>query len=88
MAGYAPKIALGLGLRHDWGPQYTAHQFRGELQWLGIRSTAAYVGEPECPTRDWPLRRLQQPRVSGSLSAMDTGPWSRSARSSLARRQD
>ena len=21
--GYAPKIALGLGLRHDWGPQYT-----------------------------------------------------------------
>ena len=25
MDGYAPKIALGLGLRHDWGPQYTAH---------------------------------------------------------------
>jgi len=48
MAGYAPKIALGLGLRHDWGPQYTAHQFQGELRWLGIRSTAAYVGEPEC----------------------------------------
>jgi putative transposase len=21
---YTPKIALGLGLRHDWGPQYTA----------------------------------------------------------------
>ena len=48
IAGYAPKIALGLGLRHDWGPQYTAHQFQGELRWLGIRSTAAYVGEPEC----------------------------------------
>ena len=48
MVGYAPKIALGLGLRHDWGPQYTAHQFEGELQWLGIRSSAAYVGEPEC----------------------------------------
>jgi len=46
--GYAPKIALGLGLRHDWGPQYTAHQFQGELKWLGIRSTSAYVGEPEC----------------------------------------
>ena len=41
-------IALGLGLRHDWGPQYTAHQFQGELAWLGIRSTASYVGEPEC----------------------------------------
>ena len=48
MDGYAPKIALGLGLRHDWGPQYTAHQFQGELAWLGIRSTASYVGEPEC----------------------------------------
>jgi transposase InsO family protein len=48
MKGYAPKIALGLGLRHDWGPQYTAHQFQGELAWLGIRSTASYVGEPEC----------------------------------------
>ena len=35
MDGYAPKIALGLGLRHDWGPQYTAHQFQGELAWLG-----------------------------------------------------
>ena len=48
MDGYAPRIALGLGLRHDWGPQYTAHQFQGELAWLGIRSTASYVGEPEC----------------------------------------
>lgn len=48
MDGYAPNIALGLGLRHDWGPQYTAHQFQGELDWLGIRSTASYVGEPEC----------------------------------------
>ncbi len=48
MGGYAPRIALGLGLRHDWGPQYTAHQFQAELRWLGIRSTAAYVGEPEC----------------------------------------
>jgi len=48
MDGYAPRIALGLGLRHDWGPQYTAHQFQGELRWLGIRSSPAYVGEPEC----------------------------------------
>ena len=48
LGGYKTKIALGLGLRHDWGPQYTAHQFLGELRWLGIRSTPAYVGEPEC----------------------------------------
>ena len=48
LSGYARTIALGLGLRHDWGPQYTAHQFLGELNWLGIRSTPSYVGEPEC----------------------------------------
>jgi putative transposase len=48
LAGYAPKIALGLGLRHDWGPQYTADRFLGELRWLGIASTPSYVGEPEC----------------------------------------
>jgi transposase InsO family protein len=48
LGGYAPRIALGLGLRHDWGPQYTARQFLGELAWLGMRSTPAYVGEPEC----------------------------------------
>lgn len=45
---YAPKIALGLGLRHDWGPQYTARQFNAELKWMGIRSSPAFVGEPEC----------------------------------------
>ena len=45
---YATKIALGLGLRHDWGPQYCAHQFLGELRWLGMTSTPSYVGEPEC----------------------------------------
>ena len=48
MDGYAKKIALGLGLRHDWGSQYASHQFQGELRWLGIRSTPSYVGEPEC----------------------------------------
>jgi transposase InsO family protein len=48
LGGFAAKIALGLGLRHDWAPQYTARQFAAELRWLGIRSTPAYVGEPEC----------------------------------------
>lgn len=46
--GFAPKIALGLGLRHDWGPQYTARQFNAELKWLGIQGSPAFVGEPEC----------------------------------------
>lgn len=41
------KIALGLGLRHDWGPQYTARQFNAELKWLGITNSPAFVGEPQ-----------------------------------------
>ena len=47
-AGFGKAIALGLGLRHDWGSQYRAKQFQAEIKWLGIRSTPAYVGEPEC----------------------------------------
>ena len=48
MGGFGKAIALGLGLRHDWGSQYRARQFQAEIRWLGIRSTPAYVGEPEC----------------------------------------
>ena len=48
VGSYAPKIALGLGLRHDWGPQYMSDRFLGELRWLGIASTPSFVGEPEC----------------------------------------
>ena len=48
MGGFDKAIALGLGLRHDWGSQYRAKQFQAEIKWLGIRSTPAYVGEPEC----------------------------------------
>ena len=48
MGGFGKAIALGLGLRHDWASQYRARQFQAEIQWLGIRSTPAYVGEPEC----------------------------------------
>ena len=46
--GFSKGIALGLGLRHDWGSQFRTRQFQAEIQWLGIRSTPAYVGEPEC----------------------------------------
>ena len=47
MGGFDKAIALGLGLRHDWGSQYRARQFQAEIKWLGIRSTPAYVGEPK-----------------------------------------
>ncbi len=43
------KDCPGPGPPARLGPaEYTAHQFQGELAWLGIRSTASYVGEPEC----------------------------------------
>jgi transposase InsO family protein len=48
VGGYARKIALGLGLRHDWGSQYMSDRFQGELRWLGMKSTPSFVGEPEC----------------------------------------
>lgn len=48
MGGFDKAIALGLSLRHDCGSQYRAKQFQAEIKWLGIRSTPAYVGEPEC----------------------------------------
>ena len=48
MGGFAKAVAAGLGLRHDWGSQYRAGAFQAEIKWLGIRSTPAYVGEPEC----------------------------------------
>ena len=48
IGGLGKAVALGLGLRHDWGSQYRARQFRAEIQWLGIRSTPGYEGEPEC----------------------------------------
>ena len=41
-------VSFQLGQAKDWGPQYTAHQFLGELRWLGIRPSPSYVGEPEC----------------------------------------
>lgn len=37
-----------LGLRHDHGSQFTSHDYQDELKFLGIRSSPAFVGEPEC----------------------------------------
>ena len=45
---YAADVADGLSLRHDHGSQYMSHYFQDELQFLGIRSTPAFVAEPEC----------------------------------------
>jgi putative transposase len=42
-----PDVGRGIGLRHDWGPQYRSRHFLGSLAWLGIADDAAFVGEPE-----------------------------------------
>mgnify|MGYP001569372354 CR=1 FL=1 len=44
---YEAGGAAGLALRHDHGSQYMSHHFQGELRFLGITSSPAFVGEPE-----------------------------------------
>lgn len=46
--GYGEGLAKGIALRHDHGSQYMSHHFQDELRFLGIRSTPAFVAEPEC----------------------------------------
>ena len=43
----AHKAGVGISIRHDWGPQYTAGEFRRELVFLGLGNSSAFVHEPE-----------------------------------------
>lgn len=43
----APNVAAGLKLRHDHGPNYMAHDFQGEIAFLGIEASPAFVHQPE-----------------------------------------
>lgn len=45
--GYSAAIAPGLTLRHDHGSQYMSDHFQGELRFLGITSSPAFVREPQ-----------------------------------------
>jgi transposase InsO family protein len=45
---FAEKIATGLKLRHDHGSQYVSHDFQNEIAFLGLKSSPAFVREPEC----------------------------------------
>jgi putative transposase len=44
-------VGKGVGdqvaIRHDWGPQYAAKDFKKELDFLGLRNSPAFVHEPE-----------------------------------------
>jgi transposase InsO family protein len=44
---FAKGIAAGLRLRHDHGSQYVSHHFQGEIRFLGVESSPAFVREPE-----------------------------------------
>jgi len=41
--GVRAEVARGLKLRHDWGSQYSAGDFQGEIGFLGIESSPAFV---------------------------------------------
>jgi len=41
------KAGTGIDIRHDWGPQYTAGDFRKELDFLGLGNSPGFVHEPE-----------------------------------------
>ena len=40
-------IGNGIAIRHDWGPQYIANDFKKELQFFGLRNSPAFVHEPQ-----------------------------------------
>jgi transposase InsO family protein len=44
---YDFACAQGLTLRHDHGSQFISHDFQRELSFLGIKSSPAYVREPQ-----------------------------------------
>ena len=41
------KTGAGISIRHDWGPQYIAGEFRKELEFLGLGNSPGFVHEPE-----------------------------------------
>ncbi len=40
-------IGQGIAIRHDWGPQYIAHDFKTELKFFGLKNSPAFVHEPQ-----------------------------------------
>lgn len=44
---FAKDVASGLAVRHDHGSQYMSDAFQGELRFLGVESSPAFVRAPE-----------------------------------------
>ncbi len=58
---FGADVARGLKLRHDHGSQYMSDHFLGEIRWLGIESSPAFVGEPEGNgVAEWFIRQLKE----------------------------
>ncbi len=47
MGAYDRDAANGLKLRHDHGSQFVSDHYQGELRFLGIEASPAFVREPE-----------------------------------------
>jgi putative transposase len=47
LGGFAKDVGQGLAVRHDHGSQYLSDTFQGELRFLGMRSSPAFVRAPE-----------------------------------------
>ncbi len=45
--GFAEGVARGLSVRHDHGSQYLARDFQGEIRFLGIANSPAFVRAAE-----------------------------------------
>lgn len=45
--GVGKDVGGGIAIRHDWGPQYIARDFKKELEFLGLRNSPALVHEPQ-----------------------------------------
>ena len=47
MGDYGRDVACGLKLRHDHGSQFMSDHYQGEVRFLGIESSPAFIREPE-----------------------------------------
>jgi transposase InsO family protein len=47
LGGFSKDAATGLSVRHDHGSAYLSEAFQGELKFLGIDSSPAFIREPQ-----------------------------------------
>lgn len=40
-------VGKGIAIRHDWGPQYVATDFKDELKFFGLKNSPALIRQPQ-----------------------------------------